>query len=203
MKKESGALRLYTGLTAPEGFLEQVFSIDKLVYSEELCGVIENMHKRYWRCRDTYLLVYDGDRVVGYICFLPIGETLLTQLNDPDDRTMRDDDITPEEMEPWSLAHLNHLFILSVAILPEYRDGQAVRLLSDGLLAFLRDKEAAGYAIGSISGSAVSDGGANFIRRLHGTFVKELDEGYRYFRADRNQVKELLANGLLLKNLRK
>ena len=191
-------LELRTGLNAPEGFLEQAFEIDKLVYSPELCGVIENMQLRYARCEDTFLLAYDGDKVVGYICFLPIGDTLYAQLNDPADRTMRDDDISPTEMEPWSLDRMNHLFILSVAILPAYRDGQAIRLLSNGLLEFLREKEAVGYKIGSISGSAVSEGGVNFIKRLRGNFVKELDEGYLYYLADRKNMEELLANGLLL-----
>ena len=197
-ERRSGVLELRTGLDAPKGFLEQAFEIDRQVYSPELCGVIDNMHIRYERCQDTFLLVYDGENVIGYICFLPIGESLYAQMNDPDDRTMRDDDITPEEMECWSREKLNHLFILSVAILPPYRKGLAIRMLGDGLLEYLREKEAAGYKIGSLSGSAVSAGGENFIKRFRGVFIKELDEGYRYYKADRERIEELLADGLLL-----
>ena len=198
VEEKRTALELRTGLNAPKGFIEQVFEIDKQTYSPELCGVSENMYSRYERCRDSFLLLYRAETLIGYICFLPIGESLRAQLDDPADRAMRDDVITPEEMEDWSLEHLNHLFILSVVILPEYRDGQAIRVLGDGWLAYLRDKECRGYTIGSISGSAVSEGGERFIRRFRGHFVKELDEGYRYYLADRENIEELLRDGLLL-----
>jgi hypothetical protein len=163
-----------------------------------LCGELRNLVIRYERCPDSFLLIYDGDALAGYLCFFPVGDSLYAQLNDLSDTTMRDDDITPEEMEPWRKDALNHVFILSVAILPAYRGGQAIRLLGDGLLSFLREKEAAGYSIGSVAGSAVSAGGENFLKRLHGVFIKTLDDGYRYHIADRDAIKELLDNGLLL-----
>ena len=189
-------LELRTGLDAPANFIERAFEIDRQTYSAELCGVIENMYSRYERCRDSFLLLYRGDLLIGYLCVLPIGKDLHAQLENPADTKMRDDDITPEEMADWSLTEPNHLFILSVVILPEYRDGEAVRMLSNGWLAYLRDKETRGYKIGSISGSAVSEGGARFIRRFRGEFVKNLDDGYRYYRADRKNVEELLRDGL-------
>ena len=191
-------LQLRTPQDAPADVLEQTYQIDKQVYSPELCGVFANMADRFHRCEDTFLLVCDGDRVVGSLCFLPVGDSLYAQFSDPEDHTMRDDDITPAEMEPWSTERMNHLFILSVAILPPYRKGEAIRLLSNGFLRYLQEKEADGYRIGSISGAAVSDGGANFIKRLRGRFYKELQHGYRYFRADRKDVEELLEDGLLL-----
>lgn len=190
-----------TGLTAPAGFLDQVYGIDQQVYPRSLWGAPENLVSRYERCRDSYLLLYDGEVLAGYLCFLPIGAELYAQLNDLTDTAMRDDDITPAEMEPWRQGELNHLFILSVALLPAYRGGAAIRLLGDAFLRFLRDKEAAGYPIGSIAGSAVSGGGERFLTRFHGVFVKELDEGYRYYVADRKKVEELLKDGLLCKNL--
>lgn len=191
-------LELRTGLNAPKDFIEQVFAIDVMTYSPELCGDIENMYKRYERCKDTFLLLYDDDYLAGYVCFLPIGASLYTQLNDPQDRAMRDDDISPKEMSSWRRGALNHLFILSVVIQPDYRDGKAIRILTDGLLDYLREKEREGYLIGSIAGSAVSEGGVNFVRRLHATYLKELDGGYLYYVANREQVKELLQNGLAL-----
>jgi len=55
------ALRIETGLTAPRGFIEDVFDIDKSVYSPALCGKIENLYKRYDFCPDSFILVYDED----------------------------------------------------------------------------------------------------------------------------------------------
>ena len=187
-----------TAFTAPADFLEQVYAIDKQVYPPSLCGVLANLVIRYERCPDTYLLIYDGDVLAGYLCFLPLGDALYRQMTDPNDHAMRDDDIAPAEMEPWRVGEMNHLFILSVALLPAYRGGEAIRLLGDSFLQFLREKEAAGYLIGSLSGSAVSGGGANFLKRFGGVFHKEVDGGYRYHLADRKRIEDVLRGGLLL-----
>ena len=191
-------LQLKTGLNAPQGFIELAYELDRQTYSPELCGDIANMYSRYERCRDSYLLLYDGDVLAGYICFLPIGSSLYAQLHDVTDHEMRDDDITPEELRPWQKEELNHLYVLSVVIRPAYRDGAAVRQLTDGLLAFLRDKETDGYRIGSLSGSVVSGDGAGFMTRLRAKYVKDIDGGYRYYATDRKSTEELLKDGFIL-----
>lgn len=192
------ALTIETGLTAPEGFIKDVFEIDKSVYSAELCGVIENLYKRYDFCPDSFILVYDGDRLVGYLNIFPIAGALYGQLNAPDFFGMRDDDIEPREMRPWRQDKPNNLFIISIAIIPEYRKGEAVKLLGNTLLAFLREKEQNGYKIGSIAGSAISHGGAKFLTRFGGRFIKELEDGYKYYLADGESLRSVLQNGLIL-----
>ena len=192
------ALRIETGLTAPDGFIESVFRIDRSVYSPELCGKIENLYKRYEYCPDSFLLVYDGDVLAGYLNFFPISDKLYAQMNDPEFFGMRDDDIEPSEMDLWRTDKLNDLFIISVAIIPEYRGGEAIKLLGNSFLAYLREKDKAGYKLGSIAGSAVSDGGAGFLKRLHGSFVKELVDGYRYYLVDNEHARRLIEHGLLL-----
>lgn len=200
-ENEKLELEYKTGLTADNGFLDDVFAIDKQVYSPTLCGDIENLYKRYLKCPDSYILAYFKDRLVGYVTIFPVGDELFAQMNGPNFRKMRDDDIMPSELEDWRTDAYNNLFILSVAIIPGYRGGETVKFLGNRLLEFLRDKEKNGYKIGSIAGSAVSDGGERFIRRLHGDYVKDLDHGYRYLFADRKNIEELLKNGLLLKNV--
>ena len=192
------ALRTETGLTAPQGFIESVFRIDRSVYSPALCGKIENLYKRYEFCPDSFLLVYDGDVLAGYLNVFPISDALYAQMNDPEFFGMRDDDIEPAEMDTWRQDKLNHLFIISVAIIPEYRGGETIKLLGNTFLSFLREKDAAGYRLGSIAGSAVSEGGANFLKRMRGTFVKELEDGYKYYLVDTEHARRLIADGLLL-----
>ena len=192
------ALKTLTGLTAPRGFIEDVFAIDKSVYSPELCGKIENLYKRYDFCPDSFILVYDGDILAGYLNVFPISDALYAQLNAPDFFGMRDDDIEPSEMDTWRKDKLNHLFIISVAIIPEYRKGETIKLLGNSFLAFLREKDKEGYKLGSIAGSAVSTGGANFLKRMHGSFVKELEDGYKYYLVDTEHARRLIEDGLLL-----
>ena len=192
------ALRMETGLTAPSGFIEDVFAIDKDTYSPELCGIIENLYKRYDFCPDSFILIYDDERLVGYMNIFPIAKKLYEQLNAPDFFGMRDDDIEPREMEKWSCDKPNDLFVISVAIIPEYRKGEAIKLLGNSLLAFLRQKDAGGYKIGSIAGSAISAGGENFLKRFGGKFIKELEDGYRYYLSDSEAIRSVIENGLIL-----
>ncbi len=192
------ALRTLTGLTAPDGFLADVFAIDRTVYSPALCGIFENLRKRYDACPDSFILIYDEQTLVGYLNIFPIGDPLYRQLNDPAFFGMRDDDIEPHEMDTWRKDKQNDLFIISVAILPAYRGGEAIRLLGNTCLSFLRDKDAEGYRIGSIAGSAVSEGGANFLKRFGGKFVKDLESGYKYYLAEGRDIRRVMEHGLLL-----
>lgn len=177
--------------------LKQVFNIDKAVYSPELCGSFQNLKKRYDKCQDAFILVYDGDELAGYVTFVLAGDELYKELIDPNSTAMRDDDIMPDEIVDWQEGQGHHLFIISIAVHPKFQGGGTVKLLAKSLLDFLREKEEAGYRIDSISGSAVSGGGASFLRRLHAVYEKEVDGGYLYHRATRPQVERLLNYGLV------
>ena len=202
------------GTDAPEGFIKEVYALDKAVYSPSLCGVIENLEKRYNRCKDSFILVYNGDELAAYINLFPVGEKLKQELDDPDKYLLRDDDIDPEEMLDWEENKEHHLFIISAVVRESYRDGEAIKLLGNTLLEFLRRKHEAGYLIGSLSGSAVSEGGANFLKRFRAGFVKYVFENEedkrskenlphemkdRYYRCDGENLEELLGEkGLLI-----
>lgn len=193
-------LNIRTGLMAPVKFIDDVFNIDKCVYPPGLSGTKENLCERYNRCPDSFILIYNKDTLVGYLNLFPISQKLYDEMNDKNNYEMRDDDIKAHEIAEWQKTESNELFILSVAIIPEYQKSKAIILLSNELLAFLRQKVAEGYKIGSISGSAVSQEGANFLKRFRADFVKELEGGYKFYKADRESVEKLLNNGLLLKS---
>ena len=193
-------LKYETALTAPKDFIQHVYEIDKQVYSPELAGVIENLYKRYEKCKDSFVLIYDEDvqKLVGYVNIFPIASCLYQEMNAPEYRELRDDDIEPFEMHDWRLEKPNNLFIISIAIIPEYRKGQAIILLGNSLLDFLREKDAHGYRILSIAGSAISEGGENFLKRFRASYVKEIEDGYKYYFADETNIRRLLQDGLLL-----
>ncbi len=181
----------------PIHVLEEVFAIDKEVYSPELCGTFENLKSRYEKCKDSFVLVYEGEELAGYITFIPMGDALYAQMSDPDFYGMRDDDIAPEEMNDWCEGAGHNLFVLSIAVKPKFQGGGTVKVLASSLLAFLREKEEAGYRVDSISGTAVSGGGAAFLQRLHACHEKDVEHGYKYYRATRPAIERLLTRGLI------
>ncbi len=195
------SLTLKTGLTAPKDFIEDVFEIDKYTYSPELCGLKENLYNRYNRCPDSFLLLYDNEDLIGYINFFPVGDALFAQLNDITNYKLRDDDILPEELNDWQKDKPNNIFIISIVILPKYRGSEAIIRLGNSFLEFLREKEANGYKINSISGTAVSDKGKKFLKRFRGSFVKFTEDNYEYYITKDENIRKLIKDGILLKNI--
>ena len=196
-------LHIENALTAPKDFLKNVYDIDKLTYSPELCGIYENLQKRYAVCNESFLLVYDGDYLVGYINFFPVGDKLHSEMIDRNDHRMRDDDIKPEEIHDWSTDKNNDIFIISIAIQEEYRKGEAILLLSNAFLEFLRSKDSNGFKVTSISGYAVSLGGVKFLKRMNASLLKDTDEEYHYFYSSTENVQAFLQNGYTLNTYKK
>lgn len=186
-------LHIESGLTANKDFLKEIYNIEKIVYTDDLCGEEKNLYARYKVCNDSYLLVLDQEKIVGYINFFPICEKTNNEMLDLNDSRMRDDDIEPQEIHDWS--DNNHIFIISIAILPEYRDGQTIILLSNAFLSLLRKKNAVGHKISSISGYAVSNGGIKFLNRCHASLIKKTEENYSFYYATTDDVEKLLEEG--------
>ncbi len=192
-----------TGLNAPSDCIEAAFALDQMVYTPALCGEIENMKRRYEFCRDSFVFLYDDNTLAGYVNVFPVAESLRKQMTDKKDHRMRDDDVEPSEMAQWSTEDKNHLLILSVVIKPEYQKTAAIVELSEAFLTFLREKDAAGYALGSLFGYAVSLGGVKFMKRLRTSFLKHTDEEYNLFFGDEESVETLLEDGFLLNAYKK
>ncbi len=175
--------------------LEQVYALDVMCYEKELQGELENLIKRYECNRDTFICVMDGERLAGYINFFPIGEKLHEDLFDDDHREIRDDDIEPEEMAQYTKDGVNNIFIISVVVHPDYRDGETVKLIGRKFAKFIADKQADGYNIGDITGTAVSGGGRKFLSRMGFEPRRELEEGYVLYVCDGENLEELIEDG--------
>lgn len=196
------SFRIETGLTAAEGFIDDVYEIDKIVYSAQLCGVKENMVKRHKANKDTFLLIYDDDTLVGYFNFFPVSSQLYDSMVDRKDLSMRDDDIAACDICEWS-TQKNNVLILSLAVLPQYRNQAVIIELSNRFLEFLREKSDSGYPITSICGYAVSLDGVKFLKRIKASLLKTTTEGYHFFFANRDCVDELLEDGYTLNTYKK
>lgn len=186
------ALTVKYGFNAPEGFLDSVFALEKIVYEPSLWGERENLQARFDKNNDSFILVYDEDKLAGYINFFPVSKKIDDDYLNFESTKMWDDDISADDITDWQ--EENNIFIISVVTHPDYRDGEAIKLISRNFAEFVCKKEAEGKKINSISGAAVSEGGIKFLERFHAEFYKELDHGYKYYRTDRLNITELIKN---------
>lgn len=149
-------------------FMEEIHSIDVSVYSPEDAGEVEPMVLRYAANPLSYIYVRDDTgRLVGYLNFFPVKKELKDLILSPDTSySLLDDAIPADQICAYKSGKKHFIYVLSAAILPDHQGGEVIRLLTSGMIAFLRDRHTRGYRISTIAGCAVSEAGSVLARRM-------------------------------------
>ena len=116
-----------------EGFLKDILNVDKRVYPREIQGTLEELKERYKSKNQHFLLVYKEEKVVGYICFFPITDDLSTKINDSD--VIYDNYIRAKDISDFKKDKLTDIYVISVAIVPEEQDTDAIRVLTNNFIS--------------------------------------------------------------------
>lgn len=188
--------KIVEGSACDASVIKQVRALDCLVYPPHYVGKEENLTRRFLRLPDSLLLLYAGETIAGYVNFFPMAQTMYRQMTSPAYVQMRDDDILPAEMADYQKGGRNDIFILSVAVAPDFRGKEAAVTLSSGLYDFLRAKNDAGNTITSFGGCVVSAGGSRFLERFGAEKRKQLTHGAVYYYADEKAVQQVMQHGL-------
>ncbi len=175
------------GKYAQRDFIADVLKIDSLVYPEDMRGTYCSVNERFMSNRDSYLLVYDDDRLVGYLCLFPITDELYSSFASSD--VMVDDNITPSQICKYR--YINNLFLISVAILPRYRNKTAVVMLTEELKTWIRNNNETGYVINSITAIAISEDGSKFLKSLQFELVRVIEGNHELFVCDAAGIERL------------
>lgn len=210
---ENHKYRIVRGEDFDITFLPRVMEIDKICYEDEYVGDLRHMEARYLRNPRTFVCVMDeeADRLAGYINFFPVKPALWNEIVE-EGMDIRDDDILPEEMADYSATEPNRLFIISVAIRPEYRcvhgqvsETSVVRILTDGFIDYLNQLESEGFRIDAISATAVSEDGQKFLRNRMFRLYREIHNDNKVYLCanedgeDRKYLDKLKKNDLYFK----
>lgn len=170
-----------------EGFLQEILKLDAIVYPSELQGDINSLKKRYEKNKEMYLLLYEREKVIGYICFFPITNKMSKDIYTSN--RIHDDDITDNDICEYKKDEITDLYLISVVIHPDNRDGEAVKLLTDGFIKFINEKIDTGFKIGKIIGTAVSNDGKKFMNRLNFKEIKKIEHDYIIMDCEAKDVK--------------
>lgn len=180
-------------------FLPKIMEIDAKCYPDQYVGELANMEARYKENPRTFVCVMDGDKVAGYINFFPVKPKLWDEIVETG-MEIRDDDIRPDEMADYSKEEDNNLFIISIAVSPEYRsDKNVVITLTDGFVDYLNELEEEGYPIHAISATAVSEDGQKFLRSRMFRIYREIHDENKVYLCDGIYLKKLLKKDLYFK----
>ena len=144
-----------------DDFIADIVNIDNIVYDQSARGNELSLHARYNANRESYILAYDDSRLIGYVAFFPITENLRERMeyeNEPFDDNIRAIDILPS----YSSDIAFDMFLISIAVLPEYSNkGIGTKLLNQ-YFQFVSSKVKMGCLIRSTYIYAYTDAGLRF-----------------------------------------
>ncbi len=177
-------------------YLDKLVPVDQTCYSEEYWGDPQKTVDRYLKNRRSFVFVEDDEtgRLAGYINFFPCEEGLYLD-NLERCPVIRDDDILPEEVAPYR-TDANHLFVISLAVHPDYQGTEVIKLLSNGWVEYLNRLESEGLPITDIVGTAVSPHGKKALVNYLFREVRTLEDGNTVYICDGKLLRHLLAGQL-------
>ncbi len=150
------------------GFLDEVIAVDTECYDDRAyVPGRESIRARYFKNRDSYIFLYDGGVLAGYISFFPVTEELEREFLKC--RTVYDDNIGAEGVADYSFGC--PLLIYSIAVKRAYRGTGAAAMLMDGLSDMLDAKAREGRGVRAVYAYAVSGAGEAVLHKRGFSFV--------------------------------
>lgn len=155
--------------------LLEVLSLDDIVYDKKLTGTFESVSGRYKAHEEMFIFAVDEEnKMCGYICFFPISESLCSRIDN--EETMFDDNISAEDVKQYSKNAINNVYIISVAVFPEYRGlGIGFNLMKE-MFSYLGQLSGLGYEIGKIYATTTSNDGDRLLSKFNFSKVRSYED---------------------------
>ena len=159
-----------------EKLYEQSRVIDKEAYSEEFKGSENMARARYEKCMEHMIGVFNEDNnLIGHMVIFPISDGLREKIYNSN--VVIDDEIEPDEIVDCRQSYT--LLVMSVAILKEYRDTEAIKLLINEYGWYLIERA---EHIKEVIAETISTDGEKLFRRLGFKEAKQYKDGYKLFK---------------------
>ena len=98
--------------------LVDIYKIDEIVYEAKYRSTMEQITERFESKRSDYLLAYCGNKLIGYLTYLPVNGMCKDKILNDD---CFNDCLIDSSHIPDNKSKDSSVYILSIAVLPEYR----------------------------------------------------------------------------------
>jgi len=157
-----------------ESIFNAIQEIDRSVFDENGLSDIQSDIDRYEAYKDSYIFALDGNKIIGYLCYFPITESFYNSVIKG--IKVYDGDIASSDICNLNDAS-NYIFLLSVAILPDYQKKGISRQFS-GILF----KELSNIKIKDMASYAFTVEGEHFLSVFGLKVCKEMKDGIKLMR---------------------
>ena len=159
--------------------INTVIEIDSIVFPAHLQGTFQEVYGRFCKNRDSYVLLYDKNRIIGYLCMFPVKDELYREISSSD--KFYDSNIPCEMIEQYKPGNTYKLYAISTAILPGYQGKGLSKHLIGGFRKYLTDKRKENILFSSVLSTAVTTGGDYLLRTLGFEKKKTLQNDYALY----------------------
>lgn len=154
---------------------DSIQEIDRSVFHDDALASRQSDIERYEAYKDSYVFALSDGKIVGYLCYFPITEKFYESV-------IEGIKVYDGDIESTDICNLNDksnfIFLLSVAVRPEYQKRGISKLFSEILI-----KEFSGIKIKDIVSYAFTEGGEHFLNHIGLKNYKDMEDGIKLMRA--------------------
>jgi hypothetical protein len=150
--------------TLPAELFMQVIDIDRQTLPEKYVTSLDKLIERTEACPESFITVSGNEQLLGYINFFPIVPSTLQELisgNIPNDIVLGRNDVIA-----YTSTREMDVYIITIAIRPEWQHTLVIRLLTRHFADFIRKKSDEGILIRHLYASVISESGEKLLRRM-------------------------------------
>ena len=155
------------------GTLREIYDLDKQYYDSKNCWDFETIKKIYQQEKQSYILVKDQNKIIGYINILSLKKDVYDTIMNS--KTMYDT-IKKEDIVSYSLNKKNYyLSINSIVLKNEYQNKDTMDKILHAIRKFIKNKEKNGYHIVKINSYTINEFELSVIEKLNFLKVKTIN----------------------------
>lgn len=151
--------------------VSNVNALDHLVYSNEFTGTEESIRGRYNKNKESFVLAFDSDLLVGYICFFPVRNSFVKTIEK--NINPSDDSIDPKEVLPYTKDETHNIYIISIVVHPNYQHNKIGSTLVEKMFEFFDLKIRNNYKISNIYATVISLAGNKLLSKFGFEVINE------------------------------
>ena len=159
--------------------MKDISSVDQTVFEGEMTGTVKNELKRFCKNPRSFICLYDDKKIAGYLTYYAVTPAFAAAVRT--DMDIHDDEIAPHDIMPWVKGKKHYVYILSIAMMPEYHGTEAMKLLGNAFSEEVSQLEREGYGFKEFSSTAISDGGERALSKFGLKYYKTINEGYKVY----------------------
>jgi GNAT superfamily N-acetyltransferase len=176
--------------------INDILKIDSIVYPNQLQGTFDEVASRFRANQDMFILLYDDDKLIGYLCLFPIKEKLYEEIINND--KLFDSNISCELLEQYMPLNTYRLYLISAVIVPEYQGQGLSKYLINGFYKYLLDKKKQKILFSAALSTAVTDGGEVMLKKMSFNKRKTVSKGYALYELRIDDIYYEFIEGIIL-----